>query len=226
MDERQALNQSLVDSFGINQEKITAENISGTISGEMRRDAIIAVVVALFLMLIYITFRFADFRFASAAILCLVHDVLVLLTFYAVFRWSVGSTFVACMLTLVGYSINDTIVVFDRIRENQRLVAGKTREEIANKSVTETFSRSILTSVTTFVAILILFVMGVSSIREFTLPLMVGTVCGTYSSIATSLWYVMEKRADARKAEAKAAEKASEKSAKPQKSQKGQKASR
>ena len=228
VDERQALNQSLVDSFGINQEKITAENISGTISGEMRRDAIIAVVVALFLMLIYITFRFADFRFASAAILCLVHDVLVLLTFYAVFRWSVGSTFVACMLTLVGYSINDTIVVFDRIRENQRLVAGKSREEIANKSVTETFSRSILTSVTTFVAILILFVMGVSSIREFTLPLMVGTVCGTYSSvaIATSLWYVMEKRADARKAEEKAAEKASEKSAKPQKSQKGQKASK
>ena len=210
VEQRQALNQSLVDNFGINQEKITAENISGTISAEMRRDAIIAVIVALFLMLIYITFRFADIRFAGAAILCLVHDVLVLLTCYAVFRWSVGSTFVACMLTLVGYSINDTIVVFDRIRENQRLVAGKSREEIANKSVTETFSRSILTSVTTFVAILILFVMGVSSIREFTLPLMVGTICGTYSSvaIATSLWYVLEKRADAKKAEAKAAEKA------------------
>ena len=228
VEERQALNKSMVDNFGINQEKITAENISGTISAEMRHDAIIAVIVALFLMLIYITFRFADIRFAGAAILCLVHDVLVLLTCYAVFRWSVGSTFVACMLTLVGYSINDTIVVFDRIRENQRLVAGKTREEIANKSVTETFSRSILTSVTTFVAILILFIMGVSSIREFTLPLMVGTICGTYSSvaIATSLWYVMEKRADARKAETKAAEKASEKSAKPQKSQKGQKASK
>ena len=102
VEERQALNKSMVDNFGINQEKITAENISGTISAEMRHDAIIAVIVALFLMLIYITFRFADIRFAGAAILCLVHDVLVLLTCYAVFRWSVGSTFVACMLTLVG----------------------------------------------------------------------------------------------------------------------------
>ena len=214
VEERQALNKTLAGEFGIDEEKITAESISGTISAEMRRDAIIAVLVALFLMLIYIRFRFADIRFATSAILCLVHDVLVLLTFYAVLRWSVGSSFVACMLTLVGYSINDTIVIFDRIRENQRLTHGLSRMEIANKSITETFSRSILTSVTTFMAIFFLFLMGVSSIREFTLPLMVGTICGTYSSvaIATSVWYVLETRADKKKAEQKQAEKAEKKS--------------
>lgn len=208
VDERQALDQALADQFGIEKEKITAESISGTISGEMRRDAVMAVIVALLLMLIYIRFRFADIRFASAAILCLCHDVLVLFAAYVVFRWSIGSTFVACMLTLVGYSINDTIVIFDRIRENQRLMHGADRQEIANKSITETFSRSLLTSITTFVAIFILYIMGVSSIREFTLPLMIGTLCGTYSSIAvaTPLWDLMEKRRESRKAEAKAAE--------------------
>ena len=216
VDERVALGDALAEKFGIDQEKITAENISGTISGEMRRAAVTAVIIALFLMLIYIRFRFADIRFAASAILCLVHDVLVLATCYAVFRWSVGSSFVACMLTLVGYSINDTIVVFDRIRENQRLGERLTREEIANKSVTETFSRSILTSVTTFAAILILYIMGVSSIRDFTLPLMIGTICGTYSSVAvaTSLWYVMEMKHDAKVAAREAEEAAAEKAAK------------
>ena len=204
LEERKSLNQALVDHFSVDPEKITAESISGTISGEMRRDAVIAVIVALFLMLIYIRFRFANLRFAGSAILCLCHDVLVLLAFYAMLRWSVGSSFVACMLTLVGYSINDTIVIFDRIRENQRILRGSSRRDIVNLSVTETFSRSILTSLTTFLAILILFLLGVSSIRDFTLPLMVGTVCGTYSSIgiATALWDLMESRAEKRKRKA------------------------
>lgn len=204
LEERKSLNQALVDHFSVDPEKITAESISGTISGEMRRDAVIAVIVALFLMLIYIRFRFANLRFAGSAILCLCHDVLVLLAFYAMLRWSVGSSFVACMLTLVGYSINDTIVIFDRIRENQRILRGSSRRDIVNLSVTETFSRSILTSLTTFLAILILFLLGVSTIRDFTLPLMVGTVCGTYSSIgiATALWDLMESGAEKRKRKA------------------------
>ena len=111
VEERVALDSALSEKFGVDQEKITAESISGTISGEMRRAAFMAVIVALFLMMIYIRFRFADIRFATSAIVCLAHDVLVLITFYAIFRWSVGSTFVACVLTLVGYSINNTIVV-------------------------------------------------------------------------------------------------------------------
>ena len=223
VEERQALDQALADQFGVDQEQITAESISGTISHEMRRDAVIAVVVALLLMLVYIRFRFADIRFATAAILCLCHDVLVLLACYALFRWSVGSTFVACMLTLVGYSINDTIVVFDRIRENQRLKHGLSRLEIANLSITETFSRSLLTSITTFLAILVLFIMGVSSIRDFTLPLMIGTLCGTYSSvaIASPLWYEMENRADRKKAAEKAAKAAGAAAAKAAKRAKG-----
>ena len=222
VDERQALDQALAEKFGIDQEKITAESISGTISGEMRRDAVLAVAIALLLMLVYIRFRFSNFRFAASAIMCLCHDVLVLFAFYVVFRWSIGSSFVACMLTLVVYSINDTIVIFDRIRENQKLFPRMDRREIANKSITETFSRSILTSLTTFVTIFILFLLGVSSIRDFTLPLMVGTIFGTYSSIAIAspLWDLMEGKHDKKKAEEEAAQKAAEKAEKAAKKKK------
>ena len=120
-----------------------------------------------------------------------------MLTAYALIRISVGNTFIACMLTIVGYSINDTIVVFDRIRENMhgmKKTNPETLAEVANRSLTQTLSRTINTSVTTIVMVLLLFIFGVSSIREFSLPLMVGLISGTYSSIfiATSLWYVMK----------------------------------
>ena len=225
VEERVALDDALSEKFGVDKEKITAESISGTISGEMRRAAIMAVIVALFLMMIYIRFRFADIRFATAAIACLSHDVLVLITFYAIFRWSVGSTFVACVLTLVGYSINNTIVVFDRIRENQNLKVGMSRDEIANLSITETLSRSVLTSVTTFLALICLFILGVSSIREFTLPLMVGTVCGTYSSVclASAIWSIMENKNDEKKAQQRKEEEAKAATQRKQKKAKGKK---
>ena len=222
VEERQSLDQALAEKFSVDQEKITAESITGTISGEMRRDAVLAVAIALLLMLVYIRFRFSNFRFAASAIMCLCHDVLVLFAFYVLFRWSIGSSFVACMLTLVGYSINDTIVIFDRIRENQKLYPRMDRKELANKSITETFSRSVLTSLTTFVTIFILFLLGVSSIRDFTLPLMVGTIFGTYSSIAIAspLWDLMEMRHDKRKAEAEAAAKEADKAEKAAKKKK------
>ena len=147
----------------------------------------------------YIWFRFKDIRFAASAILALVHDVMVVVTFYSLAKWSVGSTFIACMLTIVGYSINATIVIFDRIRENLALKkAGskQTLEEIVNLSITQTFTRSINTSLTTFIMVFVLFLLGVSSIREFALPLMVGIVCGTYSSVCVTgaLWYVLTTR--------------------------------
>ena len=222
VEERQSLDQALAEKFSVDQEKITAESITGTISGEMRRDAVLAVAIALLLMLVYIRFRFSNFRFAASAIMCLCHDVLVLFAFYVLFRWSIGSSFVACMLTLVGYSINDTIVIFDRIRENQKLYPRMDRKELANKSITETFSRSVLTSLTTFVTIFILFLLGVSSIRDFTLPLMVGTIFGTYSSIAIAspLWDLMETRHDKQKAAAEAAAKEAEKAEKAAKKKK------
>lgn len=194
VDERQALDQALVDNFKIEAEKITAESISGAVSKEMKQDAFIAVIIATVCMLIYIWFRFKDIKFAASAVLALVHDVLFVLTFYAVLRWSVGSTFIACMLTIVGYSINATIVIFDRIRENLKDKTSKeSLAEVVNKSITQTFTRSINTSLTTFIMIFVLFLMGVSSIREFALPLMVGIVCGTYSSVCITgaLWYMM-----------------------------------
>ncbi|WP_077612250.1 protein translocase subunit SecDF [Clostridium sp. Marseille-P2415] len=193
VDEREALNKAMVDNFGIEAEKITAESISGAVSQEMKQDAIVAVIIATVCMLLYIWFRFKDIRFAGSAVLALVHDVLVVLTFYALLKWSVGSTFIACMLTIVGYSINATIVIFDRIRENLKTQRKLELDEIVNLSITQTFTRSINTSLTTFIMVFVLYILGVSSIREFALPLMAGIVCGTYSSVCItgSLWYVM-----------------------------------
>ena len=197
VSQREQLDQSLEDSFGIEKEKITAETISSTISSEMKTDAVVAVLVATVCMLIYIWFRFKDVRFAASSVLALVHDVLVVLAFYAIARISVGNTFIACMLTIVGYSINATIVIFDRVRENLPSAQGiDGLKDVVNKSINQTLSRSIFTSLTTFIMVAALYIMGVTSIREFTLPLMAGIVCGTYSSIclAGALWYVFRTR--------------------------------
>ena len=198
LDERQKLEDTLAENCDVDASTITSQSISSTISGEMRSDALKAVIVSCIFMLLYIWFRFKDIRFAASAILALVHDVLVVITVYALVRISVGSTFIACVLTIVGYSINDTIVIFDRIREKLALKTGKqTAEElreVANKSLTQTLSRSINTSITTFIMVVMLYILGVASIRDFSLPLMAGLVCGAYSSIciATELWYVMK----------------------------------
>ncbi len=195
LKQREDLNKALADGFGVKQEEITAENISSTVSNEMRQDAIIAVVIATLCMLLYIWFRFKDIRFATSAVVALLHDVLVVLAFYAAARVSVGNTFIACMLTIVGYSINATIVIFDRIREELHYKTRTTDlKELVNKSITQTLTRSIYTSLTTFVMVAVLFIMGVSSIKEFALPLMVGIVCGGYSSVCITgaLWYVMK----------------------------------
>ncbi len=194
LKQREALNQAMVDEFKVDDSLITAENISSTVSNEMRQDAVVAVIISTICMLLYIWFRFKDIRFAASAILALLHDVLVVIGFYAIARISVGNTFIACMLTIVGYSINATIVIFDRIREELHYQTKKTDlMNVVNKSITQTLTRSIYTSLTTFVMVTILFIMGVSSIREFAAPLMMGVVCGAYSSVCITgaLWYVM-----------------------------------
>ena len=192
--EREKLDKALVDEFKVDENLISTESISATVSSEMRKDAVVAVVVATICMLLYIWFRFKDICFASSAVLALVHDVLVVLTFYAVSRISVGNTFIACMLTIVGYSINATIVIFDRIRENMK----KKRDiaETVNLSITQTLTRSIYTSFTTFVMVAVLYILGVSSIREFAAPLMAGVICGAYSSVCITgaLWLVMKRK--------------------------------
>lgn len=213
LDEREKLNKALADKFGVDVEKITAESISGAVSSEMKKDAVVATVLATILMLIYIWIRFRDFSFAAGSILALLHDVFIVISCYAIFRWSVGSTFIACILTILGYSINATIVIFDRIRENKAILSKSTaKEELINKSVTETLTRSIYSSLTTFITIFILFLMGVPSIREFALPIMVGIVAGTYSSVFLSsvFWYLLSNKFD-KKIEEKKAENAKKK---------------
>lgn len=212
VSEREELQTKLDENIGIAEyttdagaveKNISFETISGTISNEMRQDAFIAVVIAVVLMLIYIWFRFSDFRFAGSAVLALCHDVLVVFACYALVRISVGNTFIACMLTIVGYSINATIVIFDRIRENLKLRGkNETLEELTNKSITQTLTRSIYTSLTTFITIAALYVLGVPSIKEFAMPLMVGIVAGGYSSVCVTgaLWYMMRKSVEKKEA--------------------------
>ena len=193
VEEREQFKDAMVNNFSADAEKITAETISSTISSEMQSDAVVAILVATACMLLYIWFRFKDIRFGASAVLALVHDVLVVLAFYAAARVSVSSTFIACMLTIVGYSINATIVIFDRIRENMALMGKKDNlQDVVNNSISKTLSRSIFTSLTTFFMVASLYIFGVTSIREFALPLMVGIVCCTYSSVCITgaLWYV------------------------------------
>lgn len=201
LEKREAMIAALVEKFGVDESKITYNNIGSTVSSEMRRDAVVAVLVATLCMLIYIWLRFKDFRFASSAIIALLHDVLVVLAFYAIARVSVGNTFIACMLTIVGYSINATIVIFDRIREENKIKSRKdTLEDIVNRSITQTLTRSIYTSFTTFIMVALLFVMGVSSVKEFAAPLMVGVAVGAFSSVCITgaLWYVMKTKVAAK----------------------------
>lgn len=215
--EREELDNLLITQFNAIEGSMESETISATISGEMKKESIIAVSIAVLCMLIYIWIRFSDFRFGVSSVACLTHDVLIVLTFYAIARIGVGSTFIACMLTIVGYSINATIVIFDRIRENmkdekERIASLGSRKKkkrqgvendlavidekkVVNRSITQTLSRSIFTSLTTFVMVLLLYILGVTSIKEFALPLMIGILFGTYSSVCLAgfFWLTLRK---------------------------------
>lgn len=214
VDQRDAVETALEDQFKVKE--FNVESISSTISGEMQRNAIVSVVIATILMLIYIAFRFSDVKFGAAAVVALLHDVLVVFAVYSIGRLSVGNTFIACMLTIVGYSINATIIIFDRIRENLVIMNGKgeTYENIVNTSISQTLTRSIYTTLTTFVMIFMLYLMGVTSIKDFALTLMCGLICGAYSSVCITgpLWYTFktnggkkEKNAGAKKVSKKQA---------------------
>lgn len=192
--QRDNVENELRNSFGVKEFAI--ENISGTISSEMQRNAIVSVLIATVLMLIYIAIRFDDVKFGAAAVIALLHDVLVVFAIYSIGRLSVGNTFIACMLTIVGYSINATIIIFDRIRENLVVMKNKgaSYESIVNTSISQTFTRTIYSSLTTFVTVFVLYIMGVTSIKEFALTLMAGIVCGAYSSVCITgpLWYTLK----------------------------------
>ena len=211
LDQRTEISDALVEKFGIEESAITAESISSTISSEVRQDAVVAVGIATICMLIYIWLRFKDIRFGASSVIALLHDVLVVLAVYAVLKVPVGSTFIACMLTIVGYSINATIVIFDRIRENKaQMRRGESLEDMVNASISQTLSRSIFTSLTTFIMVACLYVFGVSSIKEFALPLMAGIVSGTYSSVCLTgaMWYVFRTKLGEKNKKAKVEKKA------------------
>lgn len=188
------LEKVLRDNFEV--VSVNTSNIGSTISGEMRKDAVVAIVIASILMLIYIAIRFSDVKFGASAVLALLHDVLVVFAIYSIARLSVGNTFIACMLTIVGYSINATIIIFDRIRENMKTMPKDDIADLVNTSIAQTFTRTIYTSLTTFVMVLVLFIMGVPSLKEFTLTLMAGIVCGAYSSVCITgpMWYFFKKK--------------------------------
>jgi len=193
----QQLKDALKTKYGVAESSIETETISGTISGEMKKDAIISVVIAIICMLIYIFIRFKNIAFAGSAVIALVHDVLIVLCLYAVARITVDSTFIAVMLTLVGYSINATIVIFDRVRENLKTMKNKDELiDLVNDSITQTFTRSLNTSITTLLTVVVMIILGVDTIRQFAVPLTVGIICGTYSSVCITgtLWYLFVKK--------------------------------
>ena len=162
----------------------------------MSKNAIFSVILAAILMLIYIAIRFHDVKFGASAVIALLHDVAMVFCLYIILRLTVGNTCIACLLTIVGYSINATIIIFDRVRENIGVMKPKkaTYKDIVNLSINQTFSRTIYTSLTTFVTIFVLYIMGVASIKEFALTLMAGVVIGAYSSVCITgpLWYYMK----------------------------------
>ncbi len=194
-DDRVKLFNAIKDKYELTDDALTDyDSIDATIGGELKHSAIMSCIVALLLMLVYISIRF-EFWSGIAAVLSLAHNVLILMSIYAIFQLNINTTFIAAILTIVGYTINDTIVTFDRIREISRKIKKTPFTEIVNRGVNETVIRSINTSVTTLLTIVILYFVGVQSIKEFALPIIVGIVVGTYSSIfiASPIWSMLKK---------------------------------
>lgn len=192
-DVRNAVQDKFMEEYGIAADAFTIQDVSGTISNEMKRTAALSIVVACIAMLIYVSIRFKDFSTGASAVLALCHDALVVLGSYALFRIPMNNNFIAAILTVLGYSINATIVIFDRVRENRRIIGRNNYEALIDTSVKQTLTRSLFTSLTTFFTVFCLYIFGVDSIKQFALPITVGIVCGTYSSIfvAGNIWYIL-----------------------------------
>lgn len=190
-EESDKLIEAVKKEFKLEQKHVLAnDKVSGSVSGRLIADSLKAIALAIVLMLLYITWRF-NFRSGTSAVLALAHDVIIMLGFYSVFQFTVSTSFIAAVLTIVGYSINATIIVFDRVRENARFAKKNTTPfQIADDAITSSYYRAINSSVTTLLTIGVLYVMGVDSIKEFALPIIVGIVAGTYSSlfIAAPFW--------------------------------------
>lgn len=192
-DVRTKLESALSEKYGLKSENFSIQDVSATISSEMVKTSILSVVIACLAMLVYISIRFKDFSMGASAILALCHDALIVVGSYAILRIPLSNSFIAAILTVLGYSINATIVIFDRVRENRTKLGRNNYEALVNTSVKQTLTRSLFTSLTTFFTVLCLFIFGVQSVREFVLPISIGIVCGAYSSIfiAGNIWYII-----------------------------------
>ena len=193
-DQRTKLEDALTEKFDLKDGAVlSTETITPLVSSEIIYNALLSIVIASVLILIYISIRFA-FAPALAAIIALIHSVLIMIAYYAIFRAPVNASFIAALLTIIGYAINDTIVTFDRIRENKRFAKKETFKETCEKSIRQTMKRTINTSLTTLFALIVLAIFGEDTIRGFVIPLIVGVVAGTYSSIfiATPMWYILD----------------------------------
>lgn len=190
-EESGKLIEAVKKEYNLEQKHVLAnDKVSGSVSGRLITDSLKAIALAVVLMLLYITWRF-DFRSGTSAVLALVHDVIIMLGFYSIFQFTVSTSFIAAVLTIVGYSINATIIVFDRVREKSRIASRNVKpDEIVDEAVTNSYYRAINSSITTLLTIGALYVMGVDSIREFALPIIIGILAGTYSSlfIAAPFW--------------------------------------
>lgn len=189
-EKRDAIKEDVVKKYNLKDASVLKmENVNGTVSGRLIGDSLKAIALAIILMLIYITFRF-DFQSGTSAVLALAHDVIIMLGFYAIFGTTVSTSFIAAILTIVGYSINATIIIFDRVRENNRTMKKASADEIADNAIRSSYLRAINSSLTTLFTIGVLYVMGVDSIKEFALPIIIGILAGTYSSlfIAGPFW--------------------------------------
>ncbi len=193
-EKRDAVVEAIKGKYALDETALQeATNVSASASTKLLTDALKALLYSVLCMLVYITFRF-DFKSGLAAVLGLLHNVLVLIAVYAIFRMQINSTFVAAILTIVGYSINNTIVIFDRVRENRKHNRRLPFAEVAGSALGQVMTRTINASITTLITILLLFILGIDSIREFSLPIIIGVLVGTYSSIciSTPLWVVLQ----------------------------------
>ncbi len=195
-DNMEAVSQQLLDELGVQLsgnkfELRSKETVGPRIGSELRRDAIKAILISLILILVYISWRF-EFKFAVGAVAALFHDVLITLGIFSLLNLEISLAVVAAFLTIIGYSLNDTIVVFDRIRENLKLMRREEYPKIFNFSINQTLSRTFLTSLTTFVVVIILFFFGGEVIHTFSLALVIGIIVGTYSSIFIASPVVVE----------------------------------
>lgn len=201
-NERKAVMSSLKEKIG-DYTVLREEKVGATIGGELITDAIMATVISWILIILYVSYRF-EWRFGVSAILTLIHDVLIVLAVFSFTQKQVDSSFVAAILTIIGYSINDTIVIFDRIRENQRLhfKRGGDLNELANRSIYQTLTRSLYTVFTVLFTTFALYFFGGDTTKDFSFALLIGFFSGSYSSIfiASPLWVLLKNKFPAKKA--------------------------